>query len=188
MSDDKKQPRVGEVGRILESHLRFEGRTIQLVTERVVLPNGNEIEIDIVRHPGAAAIVALDDDGSIVMVRVYRHALREWQLEVPAGKLAAGEDVEASAKRELAEETGVRARTWRGLGSIVVSPGFCDERVWLFLATDLTRGEQELEENEVILVERLPLAEAERRALAGEIVDSKSACAILRAAALLRTA
>jgi len=139
-----------------------------------------------VRHPGAAAVVPLDADGSLLMVRQYRHTVGGWLLEVPAGKLSPGEDPAACAHRELEEEAGVRAATLRELGSIFVSPGFCDERIWLFLATGLAASEQRLEADEVLSVERVPLAEAERRALDGELVDAKSTVAILRAAAVLR--
>ena len=173
-------------GRTLERHERWQGRTITVLSVRVALPNGNEVELDVVHHPGAAAVVPLDADGMVLLVRQYRHTVRDWLLEVPAGKLSPGEDPSACARRELEEEAGVRAATWRELGSILVSPGFCDERIWLFLATDLSPGEQRLEADEVLALERLPLAEAERRALAGELVDAKSTCAILRAAALLR--
>ena len=177
---------VDERGRTLESRVRYEGRTVEVRSERVALPNGQEVELDVVHHPGAAAVVPLDVDGSLLMVRQYRHAVGGWLLEVPAGKLAPGEDPAACAHRELEEEAGMRAATLRELGSIFVSPGFCDERIWLFLATDLTATEQRLEADEVLAVERVPLAEAERRALDGELVDAKSTVAILRAAAALR--
>lgn len=176
-----------ERGRTLESQTHWKGKTVTLLTERVALPNGNEATLEIVRHPGATAVVPLDADGSVLMVRVYRHSVGDWLLEVPAGKLSPGEEPGACVRRELAEETGVRAEVLHELGSILVSPGFCDERIWLYLATGLTMGEQRLEEDESLSVERLPLAEAERRALAGEIEDAKSTCAILRAAALVRT-
>lgn len=178
--------RDDERGRTLESRVRYEGRTIAVRSERVALPNGHEVELDVVHHPGAAAVVPLDGDGSLLMVRQYRHTVGGWLLEVPAGKLSPGEDPAACAHRELEEEAGVRAATLRELGSIFVSPGFCDERIWLFLATDLTASGQRLEADEVLAVERVPLAEAERRALDGELVDAKSTVAILRAAALLR--
>ncbi|HEV8240838.1 MAG TPA: NUDIX hydrolase [Thermoanaerobaculia bacterium] len=177
----------GARGRTLESRVRYEGRTVEVRSERVELPNGHQVELDVVHHPGAAAVVALDGDGSLLMVRQYRHTVGGWLLEVPAGKLSAGEDPASCARRELEEEAGVRAATLRELGSIFVSPGFCDERIWLFLATDLVPTEQRLEADEVLAVERVPLAEAERRALDGELVDAKSTVAILRAAALLRS-
>ena len=175
-----------ERGHTLDSRVRYEGRTVSVRSERVALPNGHAVERDVVRHPGAAAVVALDADGSLLMVRQYRHTVGGWLLEVPAGKLSPGEDPAACAHRELEEEAGVRAAELRELGSIFVSPGFCDERIWLFLASDLTASQQRLEADEVLAVERVPLAEAERRALDGELVDAKSTVAILRAAALLR--
>ena len=171
---------------VLASKLQWQGRTVRVLSERVRIPNGNEVELDIVRHPGAAAIVPLDADGAVIMVRQYRHTAGGWLLEVPAGKLSPGEDPAACAHRELEEEAGVRAGALRELGAIYVSPGFCDERIWLFLATGLQPGQQALEADEALSLERVPLAEAERRALSGEIVDAKSTCAILRAAALLR--
>lgn len=172
-------------GRTLDRRLHYEGRTITVLSERVELPNGHEVELDVVRHPGAAAVVPVDADGTVLMVRQYRHTVGDWLLEVPAGKLAPGEEPASCAHRELEEEAGVRAGTLRELGSIYVSPGFCDERIWLFLATDLTASAQRLEDDEVLAVERVPLAEAERRAIAGELVDAKSTVAIIRAAALL---
>ncbi len=172
--------------RTLDRRVHYEGRTITVLSERVALPNGHEVELDVVRHPGAAAVVPVDADGTVWMVRQYRHTVGDWLLEVPAGKLSPGEDPPACAHRELEEEAGVRAGTLRELGSIFVSPGFCDERIWLFLATDLSPGAQRLEADEVLALERVPFAEVERRALAGELVDAKSTIAILRAAALMR--
>jgi len=176
-----------EDGETLSSTLRWQGRTVRVLSERVRIPNGFEVDLDVVRHPGAATVVPLDGDGSVLMVRQYRHTVGAWLLEIPAGKLASpGEDPRECARRELEEEAGVRAGTLRELGPIYVSPGFCDERIWLYLATDLEPGRQALEDDEVLSLERVPFAEAERRAASGEILDAKSSCAILRAAALLR--
>ncbi len=183
MSDDGG---TGPHGRTLESRTVWQGRTVRVLSERVALPNGHQVELDVVRHPGAAAVVPVDAGGAVLMVRQYRHTVGGWLLEVPAGKLSPGEEPATCAHRELEEEAGVRAGTLHELGSILVSPGFCDERIWLFLATDLTAGRQALKEDEVLSLERVPLAEAERRALAGELADAKSTCAILRAAARLR--
>jgi ADP-ribose pyrophosphatase len=127
-------------------------------------------------------VLPLREDGMVLLVRQYRHAVGDWLLEVPAGKLSPGEEPEACARRELEEEAGVRAATLHPLGAIWMTPGFCDERIWLFLATGLSEGEQRLERDEVLRVERLPLAEAERLAMEGGIQDAKSICAILRAA------
>jgi ADP-ribose pyrophosphatase len=168
--------------RTLASQTLARGRTVTLSRERVLLPNGNETELDVVRHPGAAAVVPLLADGTVLMVRQYRHTVGDWLLEVPAGKLDAGESPESCAHRELEEEAGVRAGELVPLGWIWMTPGFCDERIWLFLARQLSDGAQRLEVDEALAVERLPLAEAERRALAGELWDAKSVCALLRAA------
>jgi ADP-ribose pyrophosphatase len=172
--------------RTLATQARWQGRTITVASERVLLPNGNEVELDVVHHPGAAAVVPLRDDGAVLLVRQYRHTTGGWLLEVPAGKLAPGEDPADAARRELEEEAGVRAAELVPLGFIWMTPGFCDERIWLFLASGLSPGEQRLEADEALQVEALPLAEAERQALAGEICDAKSVCALLRAAALGR--
>jgi ADP-ribose pyrophosphatase len=175
-------------GRTLAVETRWQGRTVSVSSERVLLPNGNETELDVVRHPGAAAVVPLHADGTILMVRQYRHTVGDWLLEVPAGKLAPGEQPAEAARRELEEEAGVRAGELLPLGWIWMTPGFCDERIWLYLARGLETGEQRLEVDEALQVERLPLAEAERRALTGELWDAKSVCAILRAAHQCRVA
>jgi ADP-ribose pyrophosphatase len=142
-----------------------------------------------VAHPGAAAIVPVDERGDVLMVRQYRHATGgEWLLEVPAGKLDPGESPELCAARECEEETGFRPERLRPLGWIWTTPGFTDERIWLFLATGLVTGRQELQEDEALTVERLPLARAARLALDGGIDDGKSIAALLRAAAQLGVA
>jgi ADP-ribose pyrophosphatase len=173
--------------RTLATSTHWQGRTVTVTSERVLLPNGNEVDLDVVHHPGASAVVPLRDDGSVLLVRQYRHTTGGWLLEVPAGKLAPGEDPRDCARRELEEEAGVRAAELVPLGGIWMTPGFCDERIWLFLARGLSAGEQRLETDEALQVEALPLPEAERRALAGEICDAKSVCALLRAARLIAT-
>ncbi len=159
----------------------YEGRVVRLRVETVRLPNGNVSELEIVRHPGAAAVVPLDRDGTVHLVRQYRHATGRWLLEVPAGKLDGGEPPEVCAARELEEEVGQTAGSLAPLGRIFTTPGFTDERIWLFLATDLTPARQALQPDESLRVERVPLEEAVRMALGGEVEDAKSICALLRA-------
>jgi ADP-ribose pyrophosphatase len=120
------------------------------------------------------------------LVRQYRHATGKWLLEVPAGTLANGESPESCALRELIEEAGHRAGELQPLGWIWTTPGFTDERIWLYLARNLEPAAQQLDDDEVISVERLPLAEAVRRARDGGIEDAKSVCALLRAEAWLK--
>jgi ADP-ribose pyrophosphatase len=165
----------------------YGGRVVELVVERVRLPNGSTTELEIIRHRGAAAVVPVDADGMVHLVRQYRHAVGEWLLEVPAGKLEAGESPTESARREVEEETGYRAGTLLPLGSIWTTPGFTDERIWLYAATELEPGRQELEEDEPLTVESLPLRDAVEMAVRGEICDSKSVVALLRTERLLGT-
>ena len=168
---------------VVSSRRVHDGRVVKLSVEDVRLPNGNVVSLEIIRHPGATAVVPLDGDGNVVLVRQYRHATGSWVLEVPAGKLDhPGEEPEACARREVEEETGYRAGRVTPLGWIWTTPGFTDERIWLFLARDLVPTRANLQPDEVLTVERLPLQEAARQALDGEITDGKSICAILRAA------
>lgn len=170
---------------VLGSRARHDGRVFSLRTETVRLPNGRETTLDLIRHPGAATIVPLTDEGEVLLVRQYRHATGQWLLEVPAGTLAPGESPEACARREVAEEAGVEAAHWTPLGSIWTTPGFTDERIWMFLARGLSPCPQNLDDDESLTVERVPLAAAVAMAENGEISDAKSICSLLRARAAL---
>ena len=157
------------------------GRVIDLSVETVRMPNGNVCELELIHHPGAAAVVPVDRDGFVLLVRQYRHATGGFLLEVPAGKLDPGEPAEACAFREVEEETGMRPGELEPLGWIFTTPGFTDEKIWLYLATGLEATRQSLEDDELLTVERVPLADAVEMALSGVIVDSKSVCALARA-------
>lgn len=171
---------------LLASSQLYDGSVVDLRLEKLRLPNGLEIELEIVRHQGAAAVVPVTSDGKVLLVRQYRYATGDWLLEVPAGKLDDGTEApEACARRELEEETGFRAGSLESLGWIWTTPGFTDEKIWLYLATDLEPGRQNLEADELITVVEMPLTEAAELALAGEITDSKSICALLRAVGTL---
>jgi len=159
----------------------YQGRIVDLRLERVRLPNGGVCELEIVHHPGAAAVVPVDDDGNALLVRQYRHAAGGWLLEVPAGKLDGGEAPEECAVREVEEETGFRPRNLVPMGWIWTTPGFTDEKIWLFLALHLETGRQDLQADEALTVERVPFDEAVAMATRGDIQDAKSVCALLRA-------
>lgn len=171
--------------RLLGRRTGYAGRVLRVTVDRVELPGGATADLEILRHPGAAVVVPLTDQGQVLLVRQYRHAVGGWLLEAPAGKLDPGEGAESCARRELEEETGWRAGELLALGSIWSSPGFTDERLHLFLARDLKPGRQRLEDDEVLTIEPLALAEAVAMARDGRIADSKSVCALLRAAAHL---
>lgn len=160
----------------------YKGKVVRLTVEEVTLPNGNQATIEVVRHPGAAAVVPFVSREEILLVRQYRHAAGGWLLEVPAGKLDPGEPPEVCAERETEEEVGYRPGRLIRLGSIITTPGFTDEVVHLFAAHDLTAGQTELGPDEVLSVVRIPFAEALARIERGEIEDAKSVCAILLAA------
>jgi ADP-ribose pyrophosphatase len=164
----------------------FDGRAVQLDLERVVLPNGDEVELEIVRHPGGAAIVAIDGRDRVCLLRQYRHAADGWLWELPAGKLDAGETPSGTARRELAEEAGVAAAHWTSLGRMISSPGVFTEVVHLFLARGLSQVAGAPETGECLEVHWLPRREAVQRALAGELEDAKTVIALLRADAVLR--
>jgi len=170
----------------LESRSVFRGRIVELSVDRVRLPNGKVCELEMIRHPGAAAVVPVDDNGDVILVRQYRYAAGGLLLEVPAGKLDGGEPPAECAARELQEETGFSATEITPMGWIWTTPGFTDEKIWLYLATGLSPARQDLQDDEVLTVERLPLSEAVRQAERGEIRDAKSVCALFRADLHLR--
>jgi ADP-ribose diphosphatase len=172
----------------IESRKIFQGRVLELRVDRVRLANDRVSELEVVRHPGAVAVVAITADGSVLMVRQFRYAIGDWLLEVPAGKLDPGEEPAAAAGRELEEETGYRAGRLEPLGRVWTTPGFTNETIDLFLALDLEAAEQALQDDEMLTVERVPLERAVAQALDGTLRDSKSVCCLLRAADRMRRA
>ena len=164
----------------------YRGRTFNVDIDKVRLPNGEEVELELVHHRGAAAVVPVLEDGTVLMVRQYRYATGGWLLEIPAGKLDNHESPETCAGREAEEEVGYRPTKLEPLGWIWSSPGFCDEKIWLYLATGLQEAKQELEHDEILHIERIPLDEAVEKAARGEIHDAKSAVALMRAARIYK--
>jgi ADP-ribose pyrophosphatase len=162
-----------------EKHPRFR---VRVATERVTLPNGNSVELDIVHHPGAAAVVPFVSANEVLLIRQYRHAAGGSILEVPAGKLDPGEPPASCAARELEEEAGFRAARLVELGWIWTTPGFTDERIFLFAAFDLEPVAHRHDPDEVIETLRSSLDDALALVWRGELNDAKSALALLRAA------
>ena len=163
----------------------YRGRVVHLRLEDVELPNHEHVTLEVVRHPGAAAIVAVDEDDQVVLIRQFRHAAGGFIWEIPAGVLEADEPPLDCARRELEEETGLRAAEWVHLGSVFTAPGFCDERIHLFLARDLTSAEQNLEADEVLTVSTVPFAQALGMIRSGDIIDAKTIAGLHHAAAYL---
>ena len=169
----------------VDSEYKFNGRLIRLRTDTVLLPNGNRASREIVEHSGGVGVVALTDDGRIMTVRQYRHAMKEVVLEIPAGKLEKGEDPLLAAKRELAEEVGVTAENWRYLGALYATPGYCEEIDRLYLATGLTLGESHPDPEEFLERGSMPLTDAVEAVMRGDIPDAKTQTAILKVQRLI---
>jgi ADP-ribose pyrophosphatase len=155
---------------------------VQVSHESVTLPNGRVAELDIVHHPGASAVVPFVSRDEVLLIRQYRHAAGGTILEVPAGKLDPGDTPESCARRELEEEAGCRAGRIENLGWIFTTPGFTDEVIHLFAAFELEDVPTRHEDDEVIELLRLPLAEALDLVWRGELTDAKSALALIHAA------
>ena len=151
--------------------------------ESATLPGGVQVDLAVIRHPGASAIVALDSDPdlNVAMLRQYRHAIGGWMWEIPAGCRNAGEDALECARRELGEEASVAAARWDHLGSIITIPSFCDERIEMYLARELSAGAGTLDHDEVIAVSRVPFEETFAMIRRGDIVDAKTIVALYRA-------
>lgn len=168
------------VDQIVRSEYLYRGSILKLRLDQVRLPNKHIVGREIVEHRGAVAIVAIDRDGRVLLVRQYRSAAALDTLEIPAGTLEEGEDPALCAVRELKEETGCGATQWEPMGFFYSSPGFSTEKMHLFLARGLNDGTASPEEDESIVVERLPFAQAIEAIDRGEIVDAKSMVGLLR--------
>ena len=170
-----------ELPKILNSQKIFDGRVFN-VTVDTVSEGELTYQREVVHHYGSAVIVPVFDDGTVALVRQYRHPAVRYVLEVPAGTLAKGERPEIGAARELKEELGLVAARLEKLSEFFVSPGFCEEKMWIFLATELSEGEQALEEDEILEVVRLPIADALEMITSGEIEDAKTIIGLMLAA------
>jgi len=159
----------------------YDGQVVGLRVEEVELSSGRRAIREIVEHRGAVGIVPLTREGEVLLVRQYRKAVDEWLVEIPAGTIEPGEEVEACLERELAEEVGVRAGRYEKIVSFFPSPGFLTEVLHIYLATDLTPYELEREEEDLHVL-RVPLAQATEMVRRGEIKDAKSIIGILLAA------
>lgn len=159
----------------------YDGQVIRLEKDTAVLPNGQEAIREVVRHPGGVAVVAVDVEGFVYMVRQFRYPIMKETLELPAGKLDKNEDRQLAAERELLEETGIKAGKIQLLGRFYATPGFCDEQLSIYLATELTQGKAQPDDDEFLACEKYPLAKLAEMVDAGEITDAKTAIGILMA-------
>ena len=170
-----------ELPRIVNSQKVFDGRVFK-VTVDTVSEGELTYQRDVVHHPGSAVIVPVHDDGTVVLVRQYRHPAVRYLLEVPAGTLADGEPPDAGAARELEEELGLVAEQLDKLSEFFVSPGFLEEKMWVYLATGLSEGKPNPDDDEVLEVVRLPIGDALEMITSGEIQDAKTIIGLMLAA------
>ena len=175
MTTDQDLPKV------IDSRKVFEGNVFDVTVDTV--KEGELVyQRDVVRHPGSAVIVPVFADGTVALVKQYRHPAVRYLLEIPAGTLDKGEKPETGAARELEEELGVVAGELEKLTEFFVSPGFCEEKMWIYLATDLTETSQHLDEDELIEIVRVSLSEALEMISDGEIQDAKTIIGLMLAA------
>ncbi len=158
----------------LERVTLHKGRVFSLVKEKIRLENGVTVDLDIIRHPGAAAMVPLTKDNTLLMIRQYRHATGGFIWEIPAGTLDPDETPLECAKRELVEEIGYSANAWHKLGEITPVPGYSDERIHIYCATDLSPARQNLDRDEILHVHEVRFDEAVKMVQRGEIEDAKT--------------
>lgn len=170
-----------ELPQILKSVEIFRGRVFG-VTRDTIREGDKTYEREVVHHPGSAVIIPIFADGTIALVRQYRHPAVRYLLEAPAGTLERGEAPEEGAARELEEELGFVAARLEKLTEFFVSPGFCEEKMWVYLATEMTRTQQQLEDDEIVEVVRIPFAQALSMITTGEIVDAKTMIGVMLAA------
>jgi len=170
-----------ELPKIISSQKVFDGRVFN-VTVDTVREGERTYQREVVHHHGSAVILPVFDDGTVALVRQYRHPAVRYLLEAPAGTLAERERPDDGAARELQEELGLVAGRMEKLSEFFVSPGFCEEKMWVFLATELTESKQQLDEDEILEVVRLPIADALEMITSGEIQDAKTIIALILAA------
>lgn len=169
----------------IKSEILYQGKIITLKKDIVLLPDGNEALREVVEHPGGVGVLPIDENGFVYLVEQFRYPYKEATLEIPAGKRNhKDEDPLECGMRELSEETGATAKNYKFLGELYPTPGYCGEIIYLFLATELTFGEMHTDEDEFLNLKKIPFKTAVDMVMSGEIKDSKTQTAILKAKVL----
>lgn len=169
----------------VESKTIFEGVIVKLKVDQARLPNGSVAGREVVEHPGGVAILPLDEDGNVTLVQQYRYPFHQVILELPAGKLDRAEDHRVAAERELSEETGLVAQKLTYLGCLLASPGFCTERLHMYLARGLSRTQSHPDEDEFLNVITMPFDKLLEQVMDGTIEDAKTVATVLKTKVLL---
>ena len=171
----------------IEQNIIFEGRILTFNCDKVTLPNGKEGTREMVSHPGGVGVLPLTEEQDVLLVNQFRYPYHKELLEIPAGKLSAGEDPLDCGKRELKEETGATALDYKSLGRLLPSPGYTNEIIYMYLATGLSFGRMQLDKDEFLDVVKMPLKKAVELVFSGELEDSKTQTAILKTWFLLQS-
>jgi ADP-ribose pyrophosphatase len=166
--------------KVLKAEKIYSGRVVGLSRETIAFPDGKEAVREIVRHPGASAMVPMISPTEVILIKQFRYSAKKMLWEIPAGTLEPGETALACAERELVEEIGYRAGKMTPLGGFYTSPGFCNEFLHLFLATDLEPSQSNLDKDERLEVHRMPMKEALRKIETGDIIDAKTIAGLLK--------
>ena len=169
MSADRSIQKNAQVHQVYQ---HYQGALFSFVSEDVTLPNGSRTELAMVRHPGSTAVVPLFEDNAVLMERQYRHAVKAYLLEIPAGTMEPGELPPDCARRELEEETGYVAEEFNEISQVLILPAYSDEKIYLYLARGLTLTHRNLDVDEIINVVKYPMADAMRMIEKGQIVDA----------------
>lgn len=165
----------------LSSECVYNGKIMTICRDDVEISTGRKSFREVVHHSGGVVIAALKDDNKILAVKQFRYPLKQTVIELPAGKLEKGEDPDLAAARELEEETGYKAKTWKSLGFIYTSPGYSDEKLYLYLAKDLEFVGEHPDEGEVLKTYEYELDDFIKKVKNGEISDAKTVCGVMRA-------
>lgn len=170
----------------LDSKIVFEGKIITVCHDEALLPNGKTAKREVVKHNGGVCVAPLTDKNELIFVKQFRYPYSEVVLELPAGKLEKGEEPFDAGKRELTEETGCSAEKYTFLGKLYPSPGYCGETIHIYLAENLSYGEQNPDDDEFLDLIKIPLDKAEKMVMDNEIFDSKTQVAVLKISNIMR--
>ena len=169
----------------LSSEQKFDGKVVKLFVDQAELENGEKVIREVIKHPGGVCILPLDEDNNVLMVRQFRYPSHKVLLEIPAGKMEYGEDHRECGLRELKEETGCTCDEFTYLGNLIPTPAYDTEVIHMYLARGLHSGEQKLDEDEFLEVEKIPLDKAVEMVMNNEIADAKTQIALLKAKQML---